>query len=347
MTIRHGTWVSQAVAGVGVTSPLEARLALAAMLAKDTNGKARQGVFFDGITDLVAGTAGMAYSVTRFGLAQVRSAADGAVIVPNDGTVSVATTAAPASNSRIDRIYAWQRDFALDGTNSDPVIGVAQGNSAVSPVAPAIPTGAVELARFTVPAGITATTSAVGTQTVPFTAMAGGTVVARTKTELDGWSAPDGSFGYLIDTDATWQRLDGAWTRFAPRSGFDVDKTATPQSIGTGSGTGLTTWAPLELRDFTASGANFTCQRDGRYRALATVAFASAAGEKWAYLSKNGTGFGTLVPRSVAPAGSTAVSLAGSVRLDAGDTISLCALQASGANMNVIAANFSLEYVGP
>lgn len=177
---------------VGVTTPVEHKMAQVAEFVKTTTKNIiRPGVLYNGDASLVAGTAGMSYDVDAFTIVTQRSATSGVVKWANDGTVNVATTAAPGSNSRYDVVYAWHREYALDGVNSDPVIGVAQGTAAASPTVPSLTAypGAVELARILVPAGVTATNSGTTiTQTAPFTTTDGGKVVFRTTTEMNLWT---------------------------------------------------------------------------------------------------------------------------------------------------------------
>lgn len=213
MALRHGTWVSQETPGVGVTSPLDARLAIAGTVAKAASGRARSGVFFEGNASLVSGTAGMSYAVARFVVAQARAAADGAVIFSNDGTVNVATPVAPAANSRIDIVYAWQRDFVTDGVDSNPVLEVANGVASPTPVAPTLPDGAVELARATVSAGATATNGAgvVIEQTCKFTAAAGGLIVFRTAADRDAdITSPVGAACFVLADDSVSVLVSGS-----------------------------------------------------------------------------------------------------------------------------------------
>lgn len=202
--------------GAGVVTPLDHKLAQAGLIAKVGAGSnlIRPGLFYDGVSNIVTGTAGMSYNVAAFTCVTTRGAAAGAVLLTNDGTVNVVTTAAPGSNSRIDSVYLWPREFSLDGVDSTPVIGVVQGTAAVSPVAPSLAAfpGAIELARITVPAGVTATNSGTTiTQMAPFTTLQGGVLVFRNATERDAATVPDGQRCYLLDTDVEYVRANGAW----------------------------------------------------------------------------------------------------------------------------------------
>ncbi|RZT59309.1 hypothetical protein EV140_1914 [Microcella alkaliphila] len=173
----------------GVVTPTDHKLAQLGLIAKAglTDNTIRPGLFFDGRNNIVVGTAGMSYDVFPFTAVSSRGPGLGAVLFANDGVVNVPTTAAPGANSRIDVVYVWQREFALDGGATAPEIGVLQGTPASSPTAPSLAAfpGAIELARITVPAGITATNSgATITQTSRFTSAAGGVLHVRTAAEL-------------------------------------------------------------------------------------------------------------------------------------------------------------------
>lgn len=211
----------------GTVTPLDHKLAQSGLLAKQGAGSnlIRPGLFFDGVVNIVTGTSGMSYNVAPFTAALSRGAAAGTVLLCNDGTVNVVTTAAPGSNSRIDIVYAWQREFSLDGVDSNPVIGVVQGSPAAVPVAPSLSAfpGAIELARITVPAGVTATNSGPTiTQTAPFTAAAGGVLVFRTSAERNAAVVADGTLGYVVASGllqmwradvAAWVNVDGVFAR--------------------------------------------------------------------------------------------------------------------------------------
>lgn len=203
--------------GAGVVTPLDHKLAQAGLIAKTGAGSnlIRPGLFYDGVTNIVTGAANMSYNVAAFTCATTRGAAAGSVWLTNDGTVNVVTTAAPGSNSRIDIVYIWPKEFSLDGGESNPVIGVVQGTAAASPVAPSLAAfpGAIELARITVAAGATATNGAgvTITQTAPFTTVQGGVLPFRSVTERNAATVGEGQIGWLLDSNLL-QRFDGtAW----------------------------------------------------------------------------------------------------------------------------------------
>ena len=177
--------------------------------ARNSDGTARLGVLPAHTNPLVTARASMGYDIGAFNAVSARTAA-GVEEVANDGTVTVATTAAPGSNSRIDVIWVraqFGSPVSSDGSN-DVVFGVTQGTPAASPSKPAIPAGALELATATIPSTATTTQSSgvVITQTYQYTAAAGGTVLMRNRVELEAWSAPAGATARTLDTDLEWVR---------------------------------------------------------------------------------------------------------------------------------------------
>jgi hypothetical protein len=220
MTAQNGTWVSRDGSDNG-TTPKSARLAMGGLLAK--NGASgldvRKGVLWDGAGNVVAGTAAMSYTIRSCNTVVMPSATQGPVVVPNDASVTVTTTAAPGSNSRIDIIWVRQHLVAADGGADTDVIGefgVAQGTAAASPSAPAIPTGAVELARATVTTGATATNTLTISQTHLWTVADGAPIPVRNDTERDALTEFDGMLVNHLGSDqlqrydgSTWQSVSG------------------------------------------------------------------------------------------------------------------------------------------
>lgn len=201
---------------VGTVTPLDHKLAQSGLISKRGGGSnlVRPGLFYDGVSTIVSGKANMSYDIAPFTAALTRSAGAGTVLLANDGVVNVVTTAAPGSNSRIDSVYVWQREFSLDGTDSNPVIGVVQGTPAASPVAPSLAAfpGAIELARIVVPAGVVATNSGTTiTQTAPFTATAGGVLAFRTTVERDALSVPAGTICIVLADARRYVYTGSVW----------------------------------------------------------------------------------------------------------------------------------------
>ena len=222
----------------GVVAPLDHKLAQAAGVTKTTTPLViRPGLFYSGSSTIVSGTAGMAYSVAAYQIVTQRSASAGVVFGGNDGALSVATTAAPGSNSRIDIVYHWHREFALDGVDSNPVIGVAQGTAAASPTAPSLAAfpGAIELARITIAAGVTATNSGPTiTQAAPFTSSDTGKVPFRTTTEMNLWTtALTDQLALDLSSQITYRRSGSAWVAWNSAS-IAYTPTLTNVTLGTG-----------------------------------------------------------------------------------------------------------------
>lgn len=210
MTATHG--VGTYGNAVGVVTPLDHKMAQLGLVVKTAANTIRPGLFWDGNATIVSGKANMSYDVRAFTAVTSRGATAGAVLLSNDAVFNVVTTAAPGSNSRYDVVYIWPREFSIDGTDSNPVIGVVQGTAAASPTVPSLAAfpGAISLAQILVPAGVTATNSGTTiTQTAPFTALADGTVVFRNFTELSAWSSViQGQPARDLATGVTWRWFD-------------------------------------------------------------------------------------------------------------------------------------------
>lgn len=141
------------------TTPSGFRSALAVLLQQSAPGVPVPGRL--GSTHfVVAGRSDMSYSVSAGGVVLTRSS-QGAYVVGTHKNSVVTTDNSNGINPRIDRVYIHQPDPALDGSAVDvrAVIGVASSLPAASPSVPAIPQGALELARFLVPADATRTES--------------------------------------------------------------------------------------------------------------------------------------------------------------------------------------------
>lgn len=268
---------------VGVTTPIEHKMAQITEFVKTTTKNViRPGVLYNGDTSLVAGTAGMSYDVDAFSIVTQRAATSGVVKWANNGTVNVATTAAPGSNSRYDVVYAWHREYALDGVDSNPVIGVVQGTAAASPTVPSLAAfpGAVELARILVPAGVVATNSGTTiTQTAPFTTTDGGRIPVRNTTELAALGAayPQGTLAWDVSSGivysyyaaynastnpggsnpAGWYPPDGTVLAQATRFNTSTTITTTATAIGSLSAVGVAPGTPVSAEvHLTASNEN-------------------------------------------------------------------------------------------
>jgi hypothetical protein len=143
------------------TTSIGIRRALATLFRQAAPGVAEPGRLADNHFVVAGSASGMEYTVTGGGVVLVRDSTNGAYLVGMPSTVTVDTDASSGVNPRIDRVYVRQPDPALDGAGVDVqfTIDVAIGEPAASPAVPAIPSGALELARKVIAAGATNTTS--------------------------------------------------------------------------------------------------------------------------------------------------------------------------------------------
>lgn len=162
MTLHRGVGVQRDGSNNG-WGPLGHRLVMAGNASRSVTGSAQPGVLVDGMGPVVTGLGSMAYSVRACVVRAKQSDANGVTESANDSPVTVSTTAAPGSNSRIDTVYAVQRHVSGDGTGTTSnafEVGVVQGS--VDPIPSPrpdadLPPGAVRLADVVVTAGATTT----------------------------------------------------------------------------------------------------------------------------------------------------------------------------------------------
>lgn len=221
------------------TTPLDARLMDMTQIVGNADGSPRPGVMdADGRT-IVTALGTMAVAVATADFVTTKGTADGVAIYTNDGTTNVTIAAAPASNSRIDVIWTKHNDNTTGDANSTPIFGVTAGTAAASPVKPAIPSGALELATLRVFAGTTAANGGANvlTNTYQMTASRGGIVPFRTLADLTAWTnalngqvARDLATGDLYYWNGTiWRVQDGGMRQIIPTSviGATVDPDGT------------------------------------------------------------------------------------------------------------------------
>lgn len=140
----------------------------------------------------------------------------GALLIQNDGNVSVPLDAAPSANSRIDVVYVKQsetRPPMSDGSDV-PKFFVAKGVAAATPVAPGVPAGGLALAQVLVPAGVsnTAASGVVITQTYIGAAMKGDMLRVQTSAQRDALTmVPDGTLLHNVADGCDYVRKDGKW----------------------------------------------------------------------------------------------------------------------------------------
>lgn len=179
------------------TTPVEARKGLAGLFAPLGAAGARPGLLSGGN---IAGTSGWAYAVPAFHAVLSRGAADGVVLAGNDGPITASTDPAPATGSRIDIVYVRHADVDAGDPTSAPGVDVAKGVASGAPQAPALPVGALELARATVASTATSTQHAgvTITQTAQRTALRGTPVPVRDKDERDAYLAQHLAAGGVV-----------------------------------------------------------------------------------------------------------------------------------------------------
>lgn len=143
----------------------------------------------------------------------------GALLIQNDGNVNVPLGAAPSANSRIDTVYVKQNETRspMSDTSDVPTFGVVHGTAAAVPVAPEVPTGAVELARILLPAGVsnTAASGVVITQTYIGAAMKGDMLRVQTSAQRDALTTvPEGTLLHNVADNCDYVRTpSGKWAK--------------------------------------------------------------------------------------------------------------------------------------
>jgi hypothetical protein len=202
------TFPTQDAAGLSIT---DTRRVMAGLVVRNADGTPRAGIFPAHTNPIVTGRASMGYDVAPF-LAALSRINTGIELVANDALTVVATTAAPASNSRIDVIWVRSQFVQHADAGNVPVFGVTQGTAGAIPSKPTIPAGALELATAEILSTTTTTATAVITQTHPYTAAAGGVVRFRNDTDALAWAAADGSTAFSAASGRTFLRVGGTWS---------------------------------------------------------------------------------------------------------------------------------------
>lgn len=140
----------------------------------------------------------------------------GALLIQNDGNVSVPLDAAPSANSRIDVVYVKQNETRppmSDGSDV-PKFFVAKGVAAATPVTPSVPAGGLALAQVLLPAGVSNTAAAgvVITQTYIGAAMKGDMLLVQTSAQRDAMTmVPEGTLLHNVADACDYVRKGGKW----------------------------------------------------------------------------------------------------------------------------------------
>jgi hypothetical protein len=200
-----------------------------------------EGIFADPTTIAPAGIAyangGWAVGALPFVAATRRGTAAfsqsyGTALLANDSSGTAWTIpAAPVSGSRIDILWIRATDpgqgeaaTTTDGpggaARAVPIFGQTNGVAATTPAAPALPAGAVEIARITTPSGAASITGSTFSHTYAFTSLAGGVQYFRTDAALKAWTTNvlEGQRARAIDTDVTYEWSGTAWLPTAPNA---------------------------------------------------------------------------------------------------------------------------------
>ena len=192
-------------------TPLDQRLADMATIVCNADGSPRAGVLGAANASIVSALATWNFRVQAAEFVTSKGKADGVMIYTNNGAVDVPIAAgAPASNSRIDVLWTKHEDNTTGDAASLPIFGVTSGAAAASPVKPAIPTGAEELATLRAYSGTTGASGGANilANTYRMTAARGAVVPFRTKTELDAWTtATVGQHALVLATGASYEHV--------------------------------------------------------------------------------------------------------------------------------------------
>jgi hypothetical protein len=210
MTLRKSWLVAASTPAAGATA-LDGRLAQAGLYSRSAAGVVRAGIL--GVrTGLVSARSDMALDVDVFEAVLSRSKTYGVTPIANDGLISITLPAAPSSNSRWVRVYVVQRDN-VDAADTDnlPRLDYVAGAAAADPTLPALPTGALPIARILQPANVLGTADCTVIEDFPMTAPLGGVVPVRNATERGNWAPDDGSFAFQLDAGILWVRKGGGW----------------------------------------------------------------------------------------------------------------------------------------
>lgn len=173
----------------------EAGAALGGLVVRDASGNVRPGVM-PSKANLITGRSDWNVDVAPF--VPVRGDGPRVLLGSVDAPLQVAIAPAPASNSRIDLVWALARNVGAGDLAG--CVHVVTGVPGLVPVKPALPAGGVELGTVTVPATATGTSSCTIVNTFRVTAAAGGVVGFRDQADQDGFTPTPYQLAYRVDT---------------------------------------------------------------------------------------------------------------------------------------------------
>lgn len=334
------------------TTPLDARLMDLARIVTNSDGSPRVGLLSSNINP-VSANAAMSVTVQAAEFATSKGRADGVFIFTNDGAVTVALPPAPVANSRIDVIWVKYNDTTTSDATDGPVFGVTSGDAAASPVKPAIPTGALELATQRTYAGTTAANQSPNAlaNTAPLTAMKGGEVLFRSKEDLDAWTNPrNGQRAAVIGGDR-YHRDSSAWI---PATGFLLIGAAKgTTTIPTGNGFSDLNTSPSVGTDIRNDGYTYGfgqigVPRPGYYEISAQVSFPAVATgtQRGARLTSAGRTYMASEVRGARAAGPEYINISVAA-MPINDFFQIGARHDMGSNQNIDLGAISVRYLGP
>jgi len=274
-----------------------------------------------------------------------RGKSDGAVILSNVGDVTVSLDAAPSANSRYDAIYLRQNDTERGDPNSTPIVDKVTGVAAVSPVVPAVPTGALLLGTVLVPAGAAASNASgvVISNTAQQTAINGSPIRYRSITAMnadapnviDGYQAFVKGAGIFFLRGNQWIRIDA--------DTFVVVQQQQGSTFSAGSGTTAGTLGGTAPSYQSSDTTIFPVRQDGVIGPVAVAGWyeiigqvtwtTNSSGERYVEITKNDD---SLTPQAAdrRPAsGPTNQNVSTYMYCDAGDYIKLKGWQNSGSSL--------------
>lgn len=254
----------------GVVDAEQLRGNLSGLIARNTAGVARAGVFPRHTDTLVSGTGGLAYAVEPF---------EGVVLVDGEpafislrGSESVQTDPPPATNSRIDLICVRQGP-------TTPELFVVKGAAAANPTRPTVPVGAIELGSAQMTANSSNTSGLTFTNSAVYTTTSGGVLLVTSQAQMDAWTPANGAIVFRVDEGWHARRIRGAW--IGPR-GISANLSGGNQSIPNGAATVLS-YGSRNLQGGVTfatqgSGHRFIVPVAGWYHVSMTGRWASATG---------------------------------------------------------------------
>jgi hypothetical protein len=276
MTISRGLWVPINTGNVGTTE-VEARLAMAGLFETINGTDPRSGLLRPPASGVVVtgtvNTAPMTYTIGPCQPVINRVANEGAYHFAAVGNTTVNTTAAPGANSRIDVIWVKQNDQSKGDADNLAVAGVTQGVVSATPVAPAIPTGALAIAQAVILNTTTATNTAVITQVYPYAALRGVPIPVRNVTDRATIVTP--VVGQQVERlDLPGQPVEEyttayGWTDVSPSRGILLRKKIITDGIG------LSTLSVVE------NFATFTFRGGRKYRIVWATGFEISAASNY------------------------------------------------------------------